>query len=164
MPACSPSAIGSSCTSRPARGRRQFQLLLSGLNRLQPQPVESDAGRALAYLAGRTGRRALIVLLTDLVRTEETNDLVAHLALLGRRHLVLCVAIGDPDLVAMAGADPTDLRVAYEQVVARRLLDERRGLLERLARRGAGTLDVPADRLTAETVDRYLQIKARAAL
>ena len=72
--------------------------------------------------------------------------------------------ISAPDLAEMAAGDPTDLGRAYEQVVARRLLDERHGLVERLARRGTPTLDVPADRLTAETVDRYLRIKARTQL
>jgi uncharacterized protein (DUF58 family) len=148
----------------PARGHRQFQLLLSGLNRLRPQPVESNPGRALAFLAGRNAKRSLVVLFTDFVQEEAAAGLVANLALLSRHHLVLCVAIGDPDLAAMAAAEPSDLQRAYEHVVARRLLDERRGLIERLGRHGSATLDVPADRLTAETVDRYLQIKARTQL
>ena len=42
---------------------------------------------------------------------------------LARRHLPLCVTVSDPDVVRLAGAAPADSRLAYEKVVAQRLLD-----------------------------------------
>lgn len=148
----------------PGRGRRQFQLLLDGLYQVRSQPVESDAGRALAFVAARQAKRSLIVLLTDVAEAADTDELVAHLGYLARRHLPLCVTVSDPDVVRLAEASPTNSRHAYEKVVAQRLFDERRAILDHLERRGALTLDVPAERLTAEAVNRYLEIKARTLL
>ena len=54
----------------PRRGKPQFQLLLETLYNLQPEPVESDHGEALSYLARRQRRRTLIVLFTDLATPE----------------------------------------------------------------------------------------------
>lgn len=148
----------------PNRGKRQFHLLLESLYRVRSQPIESDVGRALAVLATRHARRSLIVLLTDIVEATESGDLIVHLGYLARRHLPLCVTMSDPDLVRLAEAAPEDSRRAYEKVVAQRLLGERREILDRLERRGALVLDVPAERLTAEVVNRYLEIKARTLL
>ncbi len=148
----------------PARGRRQFHLLLESLYKVQSQPVEPDPGQALAYLALRQPRRSLVVLFTDLEEAAEAEGLVAHLSLLARKHLPLCIAMGDPDVARLAGIPPMDVGQAYERVVAQRMLDERKAVLERLERRGVLTLDAAPDTLTAEAVDRYLEIKARVRL
>lgn len=148
----------------PGRGRRQFHLILENLYRVRAQPVESDPGRALAYLATRQPRRSLVILLTDLVEATEAETLVAHLGQLARRHLPLCVTISDPDLIRLAAEPPTDSRRAYERVVAQRLLDERRVILERLERRGTLAMDVPAEQLTMAMINRYLEIKGRTRL
>jgi uncharacterized protein (DUF58 family) len=148
----------------PARGRGQLHRLLTGLYRIVSLPVESDPARALLYLGLRNPKRSLVVLFTDLVEAAEAEDLVAQLGLVARHHLALCVMIADPEMHALAAAEPSDTRRAYERVVAQRLLDERRGVIERLERRGALVVDVPADRLSGETVERYLEIKARTRL
>ncbi|HEY3081840.1 MAG TPA: DUF58 domain-containing protein [Chloroflexota bacterium] len=148
----------------PARGRRQLHLLLTSLYRVAAAPTESDPARALLYLAARNPKRSLVVLFTDLAEASEAEGLVAQLGLIARHHLALCVMIADPELLGLAEAEPSDTRRAYERVVAQRLLDERRGVVERLERRGALVVDVPADRLSGETVGRYLEIKARTRL
>ena len=148
----------------PARGQRQFQRVLASLYGVEAQPVESDASRALLFLARRNTKRSLVVLFTDLAEASEAEGLVARLALVARQHLMLCALIGDPDLLALAAAPPLDTRRAYESVVAQRLLDERRSIVERIEGRGGLVLDVPADRLSGEAVERYLEAKARTLL
>lgn len=148
----------------PGRGRRQFHVILESLHKVRSQPVESDPGRAFAYLASRQARRALLVLFADVSEAAAAEGLVAHLRLLARRHLPLYVTIGDPDLARLAAGPPTDSRQAYEKVVAQRLLDERRATLERFEAAGALALDVPAEQLTAAVINRYVEIKARTQL
>jgi uncharacterized protein (DUF58 family) len=148
----------------PGRGQPQFHLILDSLYKVRPEQVEPDPARAIAYLAARQSRRSLAILFTDLVEATEADSLVASLGLLARRHLALCVTLSDPDIVALAARLPDDSRAAYEKVLAGRLLDERRAILQRLERSGVLTLDVPAEQLTAEAVNRYLDAKARALL
>jgi uncharacterized protein (DUF58 family) len=148
----------------PARGRRQLQLLLEALYRVSAQPVESDPARALRHLAARNPKRSLVVLFTDQAEASEAEALLGPLGLIARHHLAICVLVADPELGGLAAAPIEDTRRAYERVVAQRLLDERRAVVERLGGRGALVVDVPADRLSAETIDRYLEVKARTLL
>jgi uncharacterized protein (DUF58 family) len=148
----------------PARGRRQLQVLLEALYRVSAQPVESDPARALRHLAARNPKRSLVVLFTDQAEASEAEALLGPLGLIARHHLAMCVLVADPELGALAAAPLDDTRRAYERVVAQRLLDERRAVVERLEGRGAIVVDVAADRLSAETVDRYLEAKARTLL
>ena len=64
----------------------------------------------------------------------------------------------------MARRQPTDAQQMYEQTVAQGLLDDRASALEALQRRGALTIDVPADKLTPAVVNKYLELKARGRL
>jgi uncharacterized protein (DUF58 family) len=148
----------------PGRGRRQFQLLLSSLYRVGTRPVEADVGKAVAYLAARNPKRSLVVLFTDLSEAGDERALVGQLRVVARHHLLVCLTMDNPDLRALASSVPDDLQAAYERIVAQGVLDDRRVAVERLERIGAAVGDVPADRLTPETVDRYLRIKARTQL
>lgn len=148
----------------PRRGRPQFQRLLETLYNVQPEPVESDHGRALGYLARRQRRRTLIVLFTDLATPEAAEPLVLHLGRLARHHLPLCVTVSDPFVSGAAGRPAADSAELYRRAVAEGLLDERRSLLDRLHRAGVLTVDVPADKLSAGVVNTYLRLKAQGRL
>lgn len=146
------------------RGARQFQLLLETLYSVRSEPIESDPAGALAYLSHRRMKRSLIVMFTDLAEAAEPEALIAWLGQLARRHLPLCVIVSNPDIHRLASQPPDNSRHAYERVVAQRLLDERRAIIERIERQGALVLDVPAEQLTSGVINRYLEIKGRGRL
>jgi uncharacterized protein (DUF58 family) len=148
----------------PRRGRRAFLSILETLYRMQSELVESDHARAFTYLSGRGLRRSLLVLFTDLSEPEPSRALVAHLARAARQHLVALVTVADPALTVPANRDPRDAQELYEKVVAQRLLAERRQVLSMLAGRGVITLDLPADRLSAQVVATYLELKSRGRI
>jgi uncharacterized protein (DUF58 family) len=109
--------------------------------------VESDFGRAFAWLAAQRLRRSLVVLFTDLAEPAATRDLVAHLARAARHHLVVCVTLADPAIHAPAIRAAPDSQALYEKAVAQRLLEERREVLGQLRARGVVSVDVPSVRL-----------------
>ncbi len=148
----------------PGRGDRQFHLLLDALHDLRVQPVESDLRRTVAFLASRHQRRSLVIYFTDLAAEIDATSVVASLGLLARRHLVVCVSLSDPDLIAMSQQFPEDSRQAYEKVVARRLLDERRRTVEQLERLGISTIEGSPESLSPAVINLYLDAKARSRL
>jgi uncharacterized protein (DUF58 family) len=148
----------------PQKGRWAFLSILETLYRLEPELTESDHARAFSYLHGRGLRRSLLVLFTDLSEPEPSRALVAHLARAARQHLVAVVTVADPSVTGPATREPRDAQQLYEQVVAQRLLAERRQVLASLSGHGVITLDLPADRLSAQVVATYLELKARGRL
>ena len=74
------------------------------------------------------------------------------------------MTVADPSVTAPAARDPQDAQALYEQVVAQRLLAERRQVLAMLGSRGIITLDLPADRLSAQVVATYLELKSRGRI
>jgi uncharacterized protein (DUF58 family) len=148
----------------PGKGLRQVGLLADQLYAVQPVLREPNYGEAFAYLRRRTQRRALVVTFTDLIDREASAQLLANVLALAPRHLPLVVTLRDDRLDALARLRPDEARQAYERAVATDLLAQRRLALAALRAGGALVLDAAPRDLTVATVNRYLEIKARAAL
>ena len=148
----------------PRQGRGQFYRMLELLYAVEAQPMEPDYGRALAYLALKQRKRALIVLFTDLSGGATIRTLVQHAAVLARHSLLLVVTISDPDVHAAAGQRPADSTAVYQRVAAEQLLAERQVTLDQLRRQGCLTLDVPANELSIKVINQYLELKGRQRL
>jgi uncharacterized protein (DUF58 family) len=149
---------------RPGRGRRHFYLILDQLYAVRAQPIEPDYGGAFSRLRTDLHGRALVALFTDVGDPTSARVIARHLAALARHHLPLCAVLTDPAIEERAGLLPESGREVYEKVVASLLLDDRAAVLDELRRRGVLTVDVPADRLTPATINRYFELKERALL
>ncbi len=148
----------------PRQGRGQFYRMLEMLYALEPQPVEPDYRRSLAYLAVKQRKRSLIVIFTDLSGGLSMNALLAHVSVLARRSLPLVVTISDPGIHAAASQIPHDSLAVYQRSAAAELLDERQVTLEQMQRQGVLTLDVPANKLSVSVINRYLELKGKTRL
>jgi uncharacterized protein (DUF58 family) len=148
----------------PQRGMGQVARLNEALYRVEAEYTEPDFGTAFAYLSRRLGRRSLVIVLTDVLDLDASRELVAHTVRLGRRHLVLVVAMSDPSVLAARERPIQSALRAYEWAAAEELLAARRQSFEALQRGGALGLDVPAGRLSPSLVERYLELKERALL
>lgn len=147
----------------PRKGITQNNLLIETLYQLQPSMVEPDYRTAYEHLLSRKLRRALVVTFTDIVDPETSSELLTASAALRRRHNPLCITINNQDVLEMAANAPQDVPALYQKAMAVRMLSGRRQALENLRRHGVGVLDVASAQLGLETVNRYLELKARAA-
>ncbi len=148
----------------PRQGRGQFYRMLEVLYAVDAQQVEPNYRKALAYLAVKQRRRALVVIFTDLSSGASLDSLVAQVSLLARSSLPLVVTISDPDVHAAANQEPRDSLAVYQRASAAQMLDERRIVLDTLRKRGVLTLDVPANQLSLAVINRYLELKRRTML
>lgn len=146
----------------PRRGRRQFLRLTEELRRIEVTTTEPDYRAAFEFLRAHAGRRSLIVLFTDLVDEEASRALVAAVTRLAGHNLVLCCLLADPQLAEVASRTPQSTTELFEKVVAEEVRDARTRALAILRQRGVHTIDVPAERLTAATIQRYLELKRRS--
>jgi uncharacterized protein (DUF58 family) len=148
----------------PRKGRTQTGAIIEALYRAQPTLVEPDYMAAYEYLIARKVRRALVVTFTDLIDAEASRELLLAGGALRRHHNPLCVTINNRDVIEMAGVLPERAEQMYSKAMAMKMLQSRARALEELRQRGVGILDVEARQLTVATVNRYLDLKARAAL
>jgi uncharacterized protein (DUF58 family) len=145
----------------PRRGRRQFLRLTEELRQLEVTMTEPDYQSAFEFLRAKTARRSFVILFTDLVDEESSRGLVRSITRLAGSNLVLCCLLQDPNLLAAAAREPSSSSALYERVVASDVRDARLRALAVLRQRGVHSLDVPAERLSVATIQRYLELKRR---
>jgi uncharacterized protein (DUF58 family) len=148
----------------PQRGSAQVRRINQALYAVQARSAEPDFQGAAGFLARRVPRRSLVVLLTDVLDIEASADLVASALHLGRRHLVLVVAMADPAVLASLTQPVATALRAYEWAAAEELTRIRRTSFEVLQRGGVLGLDVTAGELSPRLVERYLELKERALI
>ncbi len=142
----------------------QMRLLTDSLYDLRGDFTETDHGRCLRLLRARYPKRALLVVLTDFVDAATASDMVAHLQLAARRHLVLFAALKDPFLEEAARSRPATALDGFRKATAAELLHERREVLERLRLLGMHVLDAEPGAVTPPLINNYLEITLRGLL
>jgi uncharacterized protein (DUF58 family) len=148
----------------PERGINQLSRIIDRLTPIQPDLLEPDYFAAATALVNQQTRRALVVLITDVIDQTASAELLAAMGRLTSRYLPFCVALGDPSVHLCAHTPTQDVASTYARAVALDLLAQRHVALATLQRRGVLVLDAPATQLSEQLVDRYLQLKAQGKL
>jgi uncharacterized protein (DUF58 family) len=148
----------------PSNGRNHLRLITESLYRAEASFEESDYSRALDFALSRIQKRALVVVMTDLLDPDTSAALVSRTIALRPRHLPLIISLLDEDLRMAATAEPRTVQDAYVRDAAERLEGEYRLTAARLRNAGALLLRVPARALSAEAVNEYLRVKSRGLL
>jgi uncharacterized protein (DUF58 family) len=148
----------------PKRGREHMDAALEALHAIEPEMIEPSYARAFEFIAANCQRRALVVVLTDLVDEEGSRDLLTSLRLLRPRHLPLVVTIGDRDLQAAVRDVPASVQDLFTQSVAEEIIHQREAALRLVESQGGLALDVTAAALAPSLLETYLRVKERGLL
>ena len=145
----------------PVRGPAAERAIVEALTVVEPELVEPDYPGAFRYWNTRARRRSLVVVFTDVIDELASQALVHQILALPRHHLVLTVALKNPELETWARARPERAQDAFRKGAAEEMLQARAQALAKMERAGVAVADVlPAD-ATPETVNRYLEFKRR---
>jgi uncharacterized protein (DUF58 family) len=148
----------------PGRGAGHMRQFLESLAQLEAEPSESDHLRATAILGRLQPRRSLILWITDLAESSMRPEVIDGAAQLLHRHVVLFVAMGQPEVAAIARAIPENVEQMFRSAAAQEMASRRDLLLARLRDQGAITMDTLPGQMTASVLNHYLSIKERAIL
>jgi uncharacterized protein (DUF58 family) len=148
----------------PQRGQPHLSRLLETLTPLQPTLQEPDYLGAVTPIVQRQTRRALVVIITDILDPIASSELLSALLHLSPRYLPFCVTLRDPILDRFATTPTLEIEGAYQRSVALDLLAQRELAFAKLRQQGVLVLDAPAPSLSTALVNGYLQLKMKGRL
>jgi uncharacterized protein (DUF58 family) len=151
----------------PAKGgmNQMNQLLHASYNRF-PTLVESRYDQAFLHLSTRCRKRALVVLVTNVIDEVNSNQVELYLSSLVGRHLPLGVLMRDHALFDAAdrGRPGGHGATYFEAGAASDVLLWRHQVIADLKARGVLAVDSFPEEMTAPLINQYLEIKARHLL
>jgi len=146
----------------PGRGAAHLRQLIEALAVVRAESGEADHLRATAVLSRLQPRRSLILWVTDLAESAMRPEVIDGAAQLSRRHLLLFVAMAQPEVELIAGSRPKNLEQMFLATAAQEMAGRWELLLAKLHEQGALTLDLNPEALTASVLNQYLAVKERA--
>jgi uncharacterized protein (DUF58 family) len=146
----------------PGRGASHLRQLIESLALVRAEAGEANHLRATAVLNRLQPRRSLILWVTDLAETAMRPEVIDGALQLLRRHVLLFVAMAQPEVEFIAEARPKNVQQMFRAAAAQEMAGRRELLLARLHEQGALTLDLNPDALTSTVLNQYLAVKERA--
>ncbi|MGD0786707.1 MAG: DUF58 domain-containing protein [Terracidiphilus sp.] len=146
----------------PGRGATHLRQLIESLAQVHAESGEADHLRATAVLNRLQPRRSLILWVTDLAETAMRPEVIDGAVQLLRRHVLLFVAMAQPEVESIAQARPQNVEEMFRAAAAQEMAGRRELLLARLHEQGALTLDLNPEALTSSVLNQYLMVKERA--
>lgn len=147
----------------PQKNARTLNRMLNRIYTMEPTAEAADYLSAARTLATLQKRRSLIILLTN-SRDEDHEDLVAAMAILRKKHLVLLADLREKvlDVCLQQPVADFDGAVLFNSVCS--YLEKRKKQHNALYHRGVLALDILAEQLPPALVNEYLMIKAAGRL
>lgn len=148
----------------PQAGGAAHKAILDNLYNVQSRLREANFAAMFATLQSRQQKRSLVVILSDLVDAETSEQFRGALVALAKRHVVIFAALRTPLLSALL-REPVDSTMDITRKgVALRLLRAREKALHSLDHTGVHVLDVEPRQLTVPLVNKYVALRERNAL
>jgi len=146
------------------RRSSQMNLIMENLYNIKTDYFESDFGRLYADIKRNLRQRSLILLYTNFETLDGLNRQLAYLKGIAKNHLLVVIFFNNTELNTIIERKAETVQQAYDKVIAEKFAYEKRLIVNELKKYGIHSiLTVPED-LSIDTINKYLEIKARGLL
>jgi len=147
-------------------GRKTTQMghILEILYNQQTRFLDTDYEKLYAMVRTRITQRSLIVLFTNFESLTGLQRQLPFIRSIARQHLVLVVFFENTGLDHLRKMEAGTIEDVYTQTIAEKFAYEKRLIVKELQQHGIATILTAPENLTVETVNKYLEIKARLAI
>lgn len=146
------------------RKAAQMGHILETLYNQQTKFLESDFEKLYAHIRTRISQRSLIVLFTNFESLSGLQRQLPYIRHIARNHLVLVVFFENTELRQLTDDPAEDIETLYTKTIAEKFVYEKRLIVKELQQHGIFTILTAPQNLTINTVNKYLELKARQAI
>jgi uncharacterized protein (DUF58 family) len=147
-------------------GRKAMQMshILGILYNQQTKFLETDYEKLYALVKTRITQRSLIVLFTNFESLSGLQRQMPFIRGLAKNHLLLVVLFENTGLRQIRKNKAEDVEEIYVKTITEKFAYEKRLIVKELQQHGIMTILTAPEFLTVQTVNKYLEIKARLAI
>lgn len=125
---------------------------------------DSDMEMLYMQIRAKIKQRSLLVLFTNFESLNGLKRQINYLRSIAKHHLLLVVFFENTELTKLSGADAHNLEDVYVKTIAEKLSFEKRMVVKELQKYGILSVLTSPQNLTVNTINKYLELKARQAI
>jgi uncharacterized protein (DUF58 family) len=142
----------------------QMQSVLELLYNQRTRYLESDFERLYAHIRTRITQRSLIVLFTNFESMTGLQRQLPYLRKIARHHLLMVVFFENTELRDLTTASTGNIESVYVKTIAEKFAFEKKLIVKELQKYGILSILTPPQNVTVNTLNKYLELKARQAI
>lgn len=125
---------------------------------------ESEYGKLYSYANAHINKRSLIFLYTNFETLDSLRRQMNYLTMLNKSHIIVVVVFKNIEVEALAKRTPKKTIEIYNQIIAEKFVYEKQLIVQELIRHGLQTIYTTPENLTINSINKYLEIKARGLI
>lgn len=143
------------------RKQAQMQKIVEALYNQKTSYKEPDYDLLFATLLQNIRQRSLLILYTNFETQASLERQLPGLKNLAKRHLLVVVIFKNTELAELLQMNPRTLEEVYMKTVAEKFMYEKELIVKHLAQHGIHSVLTEPAQLTVNTINKYLELKAR---
>ncbi len=149
----------------PASSRNvQLNLILEHLYKQKTAYKETDFSRLYATLKRKITQRSLILLYTNFESLSSLKRQLGHLRRIRKQHLLVCIIFENTEVDQLINSKGEDIEEIYTKGIAEQLVYEKKLIVKELQAHGIHTVLTAPKELSVNTINKYLELKARGLI
>ena len=149
---------------RPQKKRTHIRRIQEQLYNVKTNFLESDFRRMMVTVKKNINRRSLVLLYTNFESMSSMERQLPVLRRIAKDHLFVVIFFENSELQELLQSDPETVEEIYTKTVAEKFMFEKRQIVKTLNRYGIQTILTPPEDLSVNTINKYLELKARGML
>lgn len=125
---------------------------------------ETDFASLFNFVKRRITQRSLLLLYTNFESIHSMHRQLPFLINLARQHLLVVIFFENTELHSLINAPAHDLREIYHKAIAEKLVIEKKLIVRELKKFGIHAVLTTPQNLTVNTINKYLELKARGMI
>jgi len=142
----------------------QMNLILETLYNVSTDFFESDYSRLYADVKRNITHRSLMLLYTNFETLDSLHRQLPYLKGIAKNHLLVVIFFKNTELNELISEPAETVQQAYDKVIAEKFAFEKRLIVNELQKYGIQSILTSPQDLTIDTINKYLEIKARGLL
>ncbi len=123
--------------------------------------LETDFSVLYSRIRRSISQRSLLLLFTNFESIHGLHRQLPYLINLARTHLLVVIFFENTELTEMIDQPAENLKGIYYKAIAERFSYEKKLIAKELQKHGIQSILTPPDKLTINTINKYLELKAR---
>ncbi|WP_033956797.1 DUF58 domain-containing protein [Psychroserpens jangbogonensis] len=142
----------------------QMNLILETLYNVNTDFFETDYSRLYADVKRNINHRSLMLLYTNFETLDSLHRQLPYLKGIAKNHLLVVIFFKNTELNQIITDPAETVQQAYDKVIAEKFAFEKRLIVNELQKYGIQSILTSPQDLTIDTINKYLEIKARGLL
>lgn len=142
----------------------QMNKILETLYNIDTDFVESDFSRLYIDIKRSISQRSLLLLYSNFETLDALYRQLPYLQAIAKNHLLVVIFFENTELQKLTKKEAENTREIFEKTIAEKFIYEKKLIVNELLKHGIQSILTTPENLTVNTINKYLEIKARGLL